>query len=77
METVYFNILSRLSTDLSTKNIQYRFASKKNSLAKKLIFKFVLLLSRGITVGMETVYYNVLSRLGTELFTKKIKISFC
>ena len=34
METVYFNVLSRLSTDWSTKTSKFRFASKKKFLAK-------------------------------------------
>ena len=40
-------------------------------LAKKLIFKFCLLLSRGTIGGMKTVYFIVLSRLSTKLSTKK------
>ena len=130
MKTVYFNVLPRLSTELSTKTPKIRFASKKIFflaktlilnfanhfqdasqvvwnpliltfypvsvlnylqktpkirfaskklffLAKKLIFKFCLFLSRGNTGGMKTVYFIVLSRLSTELSTKNIKISFC
>ena len=62
---------------------QYRIIYKKHPnfvllaknyfffLAKNLIFKFCLLLSRGITGGIKTVYFDVLSRLSTELSTKK------
>ena len=60
------------------KTSKFRFASKKLFfLAKNLIFDFCLLLSRGITGGMKTVYFIVLSRLSTDLSTKNIQISFC
>ena len=70
MKTVYFNDLSHLSNDLSTKTPKIRFASKNYFFRQKeLIFKFCLLLSRGITGGMKTVYFNILSRHSTELST--------
>ena len=76
MNTIYFNVLFHISTELSTKYI-FNFASKKLFfLAKKLIFKFCLLLSRGITGGMKTFYFYVLSRFSTELSTKTPKIRF-
>ena len=73
MKNVYLNVLSRLSTGLSTKkHPNYALQAKKNFfLAKNFIFKFCLLLSKGITGGMKTVYFNVLSRLSAELSTKK------
>ena len=46
-------------------------------LAKNLIFKFCLLLSRGITGGMKTIYSNVLFHISTELPTKNTHISLC
>ena len=77
-ENRLFNVISRLRTELSTKTPKIRFASKQLFiLAKKLIFKFCLLLSRGTIGGMKTVYFIVLSRLSTELSTKNIQISFC
>ena len=72
MKTVYFNVLSRLSTELSTKKTsKFRFASKKKIVAKNLIFEFSLLLSNGITGGMKIVYFNVLFHISTELSPKK------
>ena len=72
MKTVYFNVLSRLSNDLSTKTPIFRFASKKLFfLAKNLIFEFCLLLSRGSRGGMKTFYFKVLSHLSNDLSTKK------
>ena len=129
MKTVYFNVLSHLSTKLSIKTPEIRFASKKKNFwqkiwyskiayyfqeasqevwkpfilsvypvsepnylqkehpyfvllaliifgeAKNLIFEFCLLRSRGITVGMKTVYFNVLSHLSNDLSTKNTQIS--
>ena len=51
---------------------KFRFASKKKIffLAKNLIFKSCLLLSRCIAGGMKTIYFNVLSHLSNDLFTK-------
>ena len=77
MKTVYLNVLSRLSTELSTKKTsKFRFASKQRFLAKNLIFKFCFLVKRGITVDMKNVYFNVLSRLSTELSGKKTHPNF-
>ena len=77
MKTVYFNVLSRLRTELSTKTPKIRFASKKLFfLAKNLIFKFCLLLSRGAIGGIKTVSFIVLSHLSTELSTKISKFRF-
>ena len=78
MKTVYFNVISRLRTELSTKTPKICFASKQLFfLAKKMIFKFCLLLSGGTIGGMKTVYFIVLTRHSTELSTKNIQISFC
>ena len=76
MKTAYFNVLSHLSTELSKKKAIFRFASKKLFLAKNLIFKICLFLSRGTIGGMKTVYLSVLSRLSTELSTKTSKFCF-
>ena len=78
MKTVYLNVLSRLSTELFTKNTQFSFCWQKNIFSgKKIDFQILLITSRGITGGMKTVYFNVFSRLSTELSTKNIQISFC
>ena len=78
MKTVYFNVLSHLSTELSTKTPIFRFASKKIIISgKKFDFQICLLLSRGTTGGLKTVYFNVLSRLSTELSTKNLIFKFC
>ena len=78
MKTVYFNVLSHISTELSTKSPYFVLLAKKKIffLAKKMIFKFCLLLSRGIKGGMKNVYFNVLSHLSTELSTKTPEIRF-
>ena len=75
MQTVYFNVLSRLSTELSQKDQNFVLPAIF-FLATKFDFKFCFLLSRCITGGMKTVYFNVLSRLSTELSTKKSKFRF-
>ena len=77
MKTVYFNVLSRLSTELSsTKHPNFVLLAKKKILEKNLIFEFCLLLSNGIKGGMETIDFNVLFHSGTELSTKKQYLYF-
>ena len=71
MKTVYFNVLSHISTELSNKSPYFVLLAKNYFfLSKNLIFKFCLLLSRGILGGMKTIYFNVLSDISTVLSTK-------
>ena len=72
MKTVYFNVLPRLSTELFTKKHPKFVLLAKNYflLAKNLIFKFCLLLSRGITGGMKTIYFNVLFHIRPNYLQK-------
>ena len=55
MKTVYFNVLSRLSSDLSAKKIKiFRFASKNNFPGKKIDFQILLITLKRHHRGYET-----------------------